>query len=210
MKHLIISFFQDFGVAIQTLTSLILLIVTIVYVIATFKMIHATQKTFLKPVLIETDDELKITVKNYGLGTAINIKLYIESRTIDEDLIAKGYLFDYIFELFKEHYLLMETENFEVEPNKSIDFRIPTNFKIGDKLVLYWESISGEKSIIRYQTVLPVVGKIKINEYKRIKVKSLRNFFLNPIQFVTRIIESTSFYSPYEDYMKEREKENRK
>ncbi|OME73991.1 hypothetical protein BK120_32455 [Paenibacillus sp. FSL A5-0031] len=216
MKERFVDFFQDYGVAIQTITSFILLVVTITYVVATFKMIHTSQKTFLRPTKIDRSKDTNISVKNYGPGTAINIKFFMESHSIKKELTDNyNYTAAYILEIFKEHYIELESDNFEIEPNKTIIFKLTDeNIKIGNKVLLYWESISGEKLIFEYHLVIPSVGAIKILGYKKIKIKSIRNAILNPIQFTSKFLERALPLAPYDEQLKHEkmkvEKENTK
>lgn len=215
MKESFISFFQDYGVAIQTVTSITLLIVTAIYVVATFKMIHATQKTFLRPTKMEHEEgQLKITIKNYGPGTAINIKTFIECKEFNKNFQVNSDLVDYVFEVFKERYIITNTESFEAEPNQNIEFLITRELKTINKVIVYWESISGEKTIVKFFVSMSSVGNIRIVKYKRIKIKSVRNIILNPIQFLTKRMIDGSMVPTYADYIKaekkKKEKENRK
>ncbi|WP_153028165.1 hypothetical protein [Paenibacillus amylolyticus] len=208
MKELIISFFQDYGVALQTISSIFLLVVTIIYVIATYKVIHSSHKSFLRPLKIN-DEKNELIVKNFGPGVAINIKLFINTKIfkkIDPNIDPTGI----IFEIFKDRYKLIECETFELEPGQNINFIYDKEVIRFDKLLLYWETITGERMLIRYNINLSPDGRIDIVRYKKLRLKSLKNTLLTPLHFISFILVGGMMRPTFEEYLEEERKKKEK
>lgn len=210
MKELIVSFFQDYGIALQTITSMFLLVVTVIYVTATFKMLHSSHKSFLRPLKVKGNE---LTVKNFGPGIAINIKLFLNSKytkEIDPNKDPTGML----FEIFKDRYFLVERETFELEANHSISFIFDEETIRLNKILLYWETITGERMLIRFKIKVSNNGQINITHYKRLRFKSIKNMILIPLQFIDSIISGGSMGPTFEQFLeqerKKKEKESKK
>ena len=66
---------------IQAIASIILVIITILYVIITYKLVHAPHTAFLQPEGINLQnidfENWLITIKNFGPGVAVSVRVYI-------------------------------------------------------------------------------------------------------------------------------------
>lgn len=122
-----------FAAWLQAIGSLILLIVTSVYVSYTYRIIHSPHKTILKPIKIDVESNgLTISIQNIGPNIAYNVMLETVVYKINE----------------KAREIIVERSDFEVKPNEEAEYlfsQYTTELKY--PFIISWETVTGQKSI---------------------------------------------------------------
>jgi hypothetical protein len=178
---------QSISSELSALFSFVMVIVTIIYVRATFKMVHSAQKAYLRPIII-SENKKEIILKNLGSVLAIKVELYAEpdegkkvtiQRGKDSELYIEEYL-DFVYEIFKDNFVKASCESFDIQQNENCTFSFPVEISSESGFWIFWQSITGEKNykLIKISITNGKVYIIEYSEYK--KVSRIKNMLLLP------------------------------
>jgi len=144
MINVFINFVTNNSIFIQALSSFILVIVTIYYAIITNKILHASYRTYLKPISFTlNNNKWTIRVKNFGPGNALFIKF--------KSIVMKNMMMDPYEGLNKIWY---ETEMkaasgaIEIVVNQEGEFYFESgllDLSLTDPFFIEWTTITGKK-----------------------------------------------------------------
>lgn len=133
---------QTISIAVQAGASIVLLIITIIYVVLTHKLLHAPHKAFLRPILIKPETEgWTLRVRNFGPGIAINLQIRtVLLKNLQLDPFPKQSLM-----AWSDNRLLPAHGPFQLMPNEEADYHFDDWISFEDPFYITWKSIIGKK-----------------------------------------------------------------
>ncbi len=213
-----LNFFQEYGAAIQAISSIILLIVTIMYVKATYRMIHSSQESHIRPVQFKYENGQNILfIKNFGPGIAINVQVFAEpSEVLDNDestqLIYLNEALNILYNVFRDNFVKAKANSFEIVPNDCTEFIFKHKINTNSPVLLSWETVTGEKKHKLIRLKIDNDGKINILKVNKYGIRKSKNLLLKLIFFLINILDKGTFGQDisFEDYIKNKEKKKHK
>ncbi len=191
------EFLYEYAPAIQAISSVVLIIVTIGYIVFTKKLAHSAHDCFIRPVSLKTStDDMhgwKLFIHNYGPGTALNVAvevIAIESTNPDENCPGWYWLNEKI---------VKGTGPYEIEPQKTQEFLIPPiiNFE-NNPFYLTWNTLTSKTNKSAWM-IIPVRADANIEPvsgYKRLIFKTkwaCTQIIIAPFTSIKRKIDKIFF-----------------
>jgi hypothetical protein len=138
------TFVQGISAFASVIIIFFTLIFTIIYVRATFRLVHIPYKSFIKPVGINTGNNSNFFLKihNFGPGLAVDVKIigFINKSINRESNPRDGFTYKQIY---------IASGNSEIESNKDTAYLFPFFLCFNEPFIVKWRSITGKS----YRTV---------------------------------------------------------